>query len=69
MAYFREPKTKHLMIEKSIIDPDAIEYGVKPIVVGAVPNSWDDRPQSRQNNQSWKDTTKRRSQWKCQREG
>jgi hypothetical protein len=30
MSYLREPKTKHLMVEKSNIDPDAIDHSVKP---------------------------------------
>ena len=50
------------MIEKSNIDPDALEYGVKPIVVGKVPDSWDDRPQPR--NKGWKSQSKRKSQWR-----
>jgi len=64
MSYFREPKTKHLMIEKSIIDPDALEYGVKPMVVGKIPNSWDDRLQSNWKNKGWKNQSKSKHQWK-----
>jgi len=62
MSYLRKPKTKHLMIEKSIVDPDALEYGVKPIVVGKVPDSWDDKAQPR--NKGWKLQSKRKSQWR-----
>jgi hypothetical protein len=64
MSYFREPKTKHLMIEKSNVDPDALEYGVKPLVRGKIPNSWDDRLQSNWKNKGWKNQSKRKSQWR-----
>ena len=64
MSYFREPKTKHLMIEKSNVDPDAIEYGVKAKVVGKIANSWDDRLQSNWRNKGWKSQSKRKHQWK-----
>ena len=64
MSYYRQPKTKHLMIEKSNIDPDAKEYRVKPVVVGKVPDSWDDRLQANWKNKGWKNQSKRRSQWK-----
>jgi hypothetical protein len=64
MSYLREPKTKHLMIEKSIVDPDAIEHNVKPLVVGKVPNSWDDRPQASSKDKGWKSQSKRKSQWR-----
>ena len=64
MSQLREPKTKSLMIEKSNIDPDAIEYGVKARVVGKVPDSWDDRLQSNWKNKGWKNQSKRRSQWR-----
>ena len=63
MSYFRQPKTKSLMIEKSNIDPDAIEYGVKARVVGKIPNSWDDRLQSNWKNKGWKSQSKKRRQW------
>jgi hypothetical protein len=52
------------MIEKSIVDPDAIEYGVKSIVVGRIPDSWDDRPQSNRKNKGWKSQSKRKRQWR-----
>ena len=64
MSYFREPKTKHLMVEKSNVDADALEYGVKPLVRGKIPNSWDDRLQSNWKNKGWKNQSKRKSQWR-----
>ena len=64
MSYYRQPKTKHLMIEKSNVDPDALEYGVKPLVRGKIPNSWDDRLQSNWKNKGWKNQSKRKSQWR-----
>ena len=64
MSYFREPKTKHLMVEKSNVDPDALEYGVKPLVRGKIHNSWDDRLQSNWKNKGWKNQSKRKSQWR-----
>ena len=64
MSYYRQPKTKHLMIEKSNVDPDAIEYGVKAKVVGKIANSCDDRLQANWKNKGWKNQSKRRHQWK-----
>ena len=52
------------MIEKSNVDPDAIEYGVKAKVVGKIANSWDDRLQANWKNKGWKNQSKRRHQWK-----
>ena len=64
MSYYRQPKTKRLMIEKSNIDPDAKEYGVKPVVGGKVPDSWDDRPQASSKDKGWKSQSKRGRQWR-----
>ncbi len=64
MSYLREPKTKHLMVEKSNIDPDAIDHSVKPVVVGKVPDSWDDRPQASSKDKGWKSQSKRKRQWR-----
>ena len=64
MSYLSQPKTKHLMVEKSIIDPDAREHDVKPIVVGKVPDSWDDRCQASAKDKGWKSQSKRKRQWR-----
>ena len=64
MSQLREPKTKHLMVEKSIVDPDAIEHGVKAKVVGKIPDSWDDRPQANSKDKGWKSQSKRKRQWR-----
>jgi len=52
------------MVEKSIVDPDAIEHSVKPVVVGKVPDSWDDRPQANSKDRGWKGQSKRKRQWR-----